>query len=182
MTTICYDGRELVSDSQATVGDAIGIAPFRKIHQPEEGEYWEIYGTKVLAFGLTGDAGSIEYIKDKLSEGIDHRTRFSHEDGDLIFRAIVINENADAFLWRVVKTKERDRNKTELLPMLPPVAIGSGQSFAQGVLAIGKSAKQAVKTAMRLCPYTGGALQIFEIPPKPETKSVRPTVAVTAAE
>lgn len=173
MTIIAFDGKELVSDSQMTLGDTICQAPFRKIYTPEEDQYWELNGVKVIAFGLAGDALAIEYVKEKLQEGINHRTRFDDQE-NLAFHSLLINEKGELWTWKVVKSKERSRDRHELLPMLPPVAIGSGTDFALGVMAIGKGARLGVKAACRLDVGCGGNLQIFEIPPVPAVLSKRP--------
>lgn len=173
MTICCWDGKELVSDSQMTAGDMIQISPFRKIYTPEENEYWEVKGVKVVAFAIAGDAFSIEYVKEKLQGGVDHKTRFE-ENKDLGFHAILINENGEAFMWRYVKRQERSSERAELLPMLPPIAIGSGTEFALGCMAIGKSARVGVKAACRLCVGCGGNLQSFTFEGKPDVPSKRP--------
>jgi len=174
MTTVVWDGKELVSDSQITSMDTAELAPFRKIHTPEEDEYWEVKGVKVLAFGLAGDAMAIDYIREKLNAGINFRTKFD-DAHDLVFRAVLINEKGEAFLWTVIKNKERNRERNELLPMLPPIAIGSGREFALGVMATPKGdARAAVKAAIRLDVGSGGNLQYFLFPGVPDTLSVRP--------
>lgn len=173
MTVVCWDGKELVSDSQMNLGDLIQPSPFQKIYLPGENDYWEIRGVKIVAFGIAGDAFSIEYVKEKLQQGIDHKTRFE-ENKDLGFHAILINENGEAFVWRYVKNSDRNRERVELLPMLPPVAIGSGMEFALGCMAIGKSARVGVKAACRLDVSCGGAIQHFLFEGKPAIPSKRP--------
>lgn len=178
MTIIAFDGKELVSDSQMTLGDTVCLSPFRKIYTPEDDQYWEINGVKVIAFGLAGDALAIDYVKEKLQEGISHKTRFEDQD-NIAFHALVINEKGELWTWKVVKTKERNRDRHELLPMLPPVAIGSGTDFALGVMAIGKGARLGVKSACKLDVGCGGNLQIFEVPPVPAVLSKRPPALET---
>ena len=172
MTIVCTDGKELVSDSQVSMGDMAHPSAFKKIYTPEENEYWEVYGVKVIAFGLAGDAEAAIYIREKLSEGVTHRTRFEHDD--LAFGCIVIDENGTCYEWFSVTNAKNGRNTNRLLPLLPPLAIGSGRDYAYAVLSIGKDAKTAVKAAIKLDNCSGGELQIFKIPPKPETPSVRP--------
>jgi hypothetical protein len=172
MTTVAYDGKFLVSDSRITAGSTVSLSPFQKIYTPEPGDYWEVNGVKVLAFGVSGNATTAEYIKEKLREGINFKTKF--EEKDMIFGSIIIDENGNAYKWAVTKIRKRDEDRWEFLPMLPPIAIGSGQAFAMGIFAIGKNAKVAVKTACRLDKYSGGDLQIFQFPGKPVVPSVRP--------
>lgn len=174
MTTIAYDGKVLVSDSQLHHGETAQPAPFRKIHIPEEDEYWEINGTKVVAFGLVGNPYTLDFIKDKLREGVDYKTKFE-VPGNEEFEAIIIDENGLSHMWVVINSK--NELVSSVIPMLPPLAIGSGDQFAIAVMSIGKPAHTAVKAAMKLDIHTGGNLQIFEVPPKPEAKSVRPAQA-----
>jgi ATP-dependent protease HslVU (ClpYQ) peptidase subunit len=175
MTTIAYDGRVLVSDSQLHHGETMQPAPFRKIHIPEDDEYWEINGTKVIAFGLVGNPYTLNFIKDKLREGVDYKTKFE-VPGNEEFEAILIDENGLSHMWVVINQK--NEMVSSVIPMLPPLAIGSGDQFAIAVMSIGKSAHTAVKAAMKLDIFTGGNLQIFEVPEKPEVKSVRPQAPV----
>lgn len=174
MTAVAYDGKLLVSDSRMTMGNMVGLTSFQKIYTPEPNEYWEVNGIKAVAFGLSGNAMSAEYIREKLGEGINFRTKF--EEKDMVFSAIVVDENGTAYKWSVTKIRKRDEDRWEFIPMLPPVAIGSGQFFAMGIFAIGKNAKVAVKTACRLDKYSGGDLQIWQFPGKPVVPSVRPIV------
>jgi len=173
MTTIVWDGKELVSDSQVTTMDTAQLAPFRKIHTPEEHEFWSINGIKVVAFALAGEASAIDYVKEKLQKDITYKTRFD-DNNQIMFHAIVIDEKGQSFVWRVSKDKHQNRERTALLPMLPPIAMGSGTDFALGVLSIGRDARTAVKAAIKLDVGSGGALQIFEFPGVPEVLSVRP--------
>lgn len=171
MTTIAFDGKMLVSDSQLHHGDIKQPAPFRKIHTPEEEEYWELNKTKVIALGLVGNPHTLNFIKEKLQEGVDYKTKFE-VPGDEEFEAILIDENGLSHLWIVLNRK--GEMISMVTPMLPPLAIGSGDQFAVAVMSIGKPAHAAVKAAIRLDVNSGGNLQSFEVPPKPETKSVRP--------
>lgn len=173
MTTVCWDGKELVSDSRACLGDTIHQAPFQKIFTPEENEWWEINGVKAVAVGFAGEGGAIEYIKEKLREGITFKTRMG-EDEEVLSHALIIDENGICWCWRVHQFQNKSHKRYELLPMLPPIAIGTGEPFAVAAMAIGKDARAAVKTAAKLDIYTGGDLQIWTFPGKPDVPSVRP--------
>ena len=174
MTCIAFDGKELVSDSRMTLGDMASPSPFKKIYTPEEGEYWEVNGIRAIAFGVAGDAMAVHYLREKLREGITYKTKV--ENDDLMSHTIIIDENRTAWIWRFAEVKRPEISKYELLPVLPPVAVGSGEPYAYAVMTIGKNARAAVETAMRLDINSGGDLQIFKVPPKPETPSVRPKV------
>lgn len=175
MTTIVWDGKKLVSDSQATGGIIITPGGLKKIFEPEEGEYWEVQGTKVLAVGISGDGKAIEAVKEKLRTGVTHKTKIDDLD-EVAFGVLIIAEDGQCYRWQMNKRQGRPTH-LDLLPLIPPAAVGSGQTYALAVLSIGKSPETAVRSAIRHDKYSGGELQIWEAPPKPATKSVRPVVA-----
>lgn len=175
MTTIAWDGNKLVSDSQGTAGVIIQPSNFKKIYEPGEGEYWDVLGIRVIAAGISGDGKAIEIIKEKLRTGIDHKTRVDELD-EIAFGALLITEEGQCYRWQMNKRQGRPIHM-DLLQLLPPAAAGSGQTFALSVLSIGKNAETAVRVACRHDKYSGGDLQIWELPPKPAVKSTRPVVA-----
>lgn len=175
MTTIAWDGSKLVSDSQATGGIIIQPGGFKKIFEPEEGEYWDVLGHRVLAVGVSGDGKAIEAVKEKLRTGVTHKTKIEDID-EIAFGALIITEDGQCWRWQINKRQGRPMHN-DLLHLLPPAAAGSGQTYALGVLSIGKSAELAVRIAVRHDKYSGGDLQIWTLPPKPATKSIRPVVA-----
>lgn len=174
MTVVAFDGKKLVSDSQVSLGTTAAPGAFKKIYEPDEGEYWECYGTKVLAFGVSGDGKAIGYIRDKLCEGITHRTRFDDVE-ELGFGTLLILEDGLCYRWQVGKRHGRPQN-ADLTLLLPPCTVGSGHAYALGVLSIGKDIETAVKCAIKLDKYSGGDLQVWELPPKPAIKSQRPVI------
>jgi hypothetical protein len=178
MTSIAFDGKKLVSDSQATAGMIIQPGGLRKIHEPEEGEYWDVQGHRVLAAGISGDGKSIEVVKEKLRTGVTHKTKIDDID-EIGFAALLITEAGQCYRWQVNKRQGRPLH-TDLLHLLPPAAAGSGQTYVLGVLSIGKSAEAAIRAAIRLDKYSGGDLQIWEVPPTPAIKSTRPVVVAEA--
>lgn len=174
MTTICWDGKTLVSDSQMTSGNMIHPAAFKKIHVPDDAtEYWEANGVKVIAFGLAGQAKAVEFIKEYLRKGVDYKSRVEHSD-ELDFEVLLITEKHNCFLWSVYANKEKRGEEQFLLPLDPPVATGSGKRFALSILSIGKSSEAALKATMKLDAFTGGEPVIFTPPPIPAVPSVRP--------
>jgi hypothetical protein len=174
MTTICWDGKKLVSDSQVTAGMQISPGGLRKIYTPEEGEYWDVNGHRVLAAGISGDGKSIEYVREHLRVGVTYKTRIEDVD-ELNFSALLIAEDGNCYRWGMTKRQGRPL-MTDIVPLMPPTAVGSGQTFALAVMSIGKPAEAAVRAAIRHDKWSGGDLQIWEVPPKPATKSVRPVV------
>jgi hypothetical protein len=173
MTTVAYDGKLLVSDSSMRIKHAIQPAPFRKIYTPEEGEYWEVQGIRALAFGYDGHSEGVEVLKDKLRENLTRNSTVG-DVNPLSFSALIIDENGLAHYWQCEKDGKQETYS--LLPMLPPVTIGTGDNYALAVMSIGKSAKVAIKAAIRLDIDSNGALQVFEFPGRPEKPSKRPEI------
>lgn len=174
MTTIAVSEGMMASDGQATKGWMAMPGNFKKIHFPDpETEYWEANGVKIIAFGVCGQAHSIEYIKEYLRKGVDYRTRVTHED-ELDFEAILITERHEVFAWSIYANKEKRGEEQFLLPVNIPYASGSGSRFAMAAMCVGQNAAKAVKTAIKLDVMSGGDVAVFEFPPIPEVKSVRP--------
>lgn len=182
MTTIVWDGKSLVSDSQMTSGNLVHPAGFKKIYTPDDAtEYWEANGVKVVAFGLAGQAKAAEFIKEYLRKGVDYKSRVGHDD-ELEFEAILITEKHNCFLWSVYANKEKRNEEQFLLPLDPPVATGSGKRFAIAIMSIGKSAEMAMKATIKLDVFSGGEPVIFTPQPIPEVPSVRPAHLVIQVE
>lgn len=175
MTAVIWDGKTLATDSQMTMGHGtISLAEFKKIYTPDpEKEYWEVNGKKVVAFAVAGDAKCVDYIKHELHKGINFRTQVEVED-ELFFGALLITEDHMCYDWTVDTNKEKRNTWSSLIPIFGPVCKGSGGRFALSVVAIGKDAKTAIKAAIRLDAFSGGAIQEFSPGPVPETPSVRP--------
>lgn len=182
MTTVCFDGKTLVSDSQATAGDSFIVTNIaKKVHTPKEGEYWDYNGRRVLAFGLAGDPSSIEYIKEGLSEGLTHKTSFS-ASSYMEFDALLVMEDATSVIfsgWLNNGVQTYHSFEAEV-----PACIGTGTPFALAVIESNKKnqAVKGLKAAIKFCAYTGGDLQIWELPPIPEVRSVRPITTMLLEE
>lgn len=172
MTTVAFDGKTLASDSKATQQNITMIGPATKIFWPGEGEYWDVMGVKIVAFGMAGDYDMLPFLKEVLSEGLTHRTVFDYDDVN--FASILIDENGNAWMYAIHRTQDGRKNTTVFTPSQGPCAVGSGQIVANAVMSIGKSAEAAVKAACKLDIYTGGDVVVWQVPPKPEVPSVRP--------
>lgn len=174
MTTIAVSEGMMASDGQATKGFMALPGNFKKIHQPDDAvEYWEANGEKIIAFGVCGQAHAVEFIKEYLRKGVDYKTRVEHAD-ELDFEAVLITENHDVFAWDVYANKEKRGEQQFLVPCNTPYATGSGGRIALAAMCVGQNAAKAVKTSIKLDVMSGGDVTVFEFPPKPETKSVRP--------
>jgi len=183
MSTVAFDGKRLVSDSSISVDNTVSQTPFRKIFTPDDdGEYWEICGVKAVAFATVGLPCSGRELRKALQKGLDEDTDTSCFTEQ--FDGIVIDENGVAH--QLVATA-RNKGGQEIIrlhfiPTMGMVAIGSGEQYAMAVMSVGKSARSAIKAAIALNIDTAGCLQVFEVPPKPETPSKRPAVSVEAIE
>jgi hypothetical protein len=183
MSTIAFDGKRLVSDSSISVDNTISQTPFRKIFTPDdEGEYWEICGVKALAFATVGLPLSARELRKALQKGLDEDTDTSCFTEQ--FDAIVIDENGVAYqLVCCSKNKGgQEIMQIHFIPTTGMVAIGSGEQYATAVMSVGKSARSAIKVAIALNIDTAGNLQVFEVPPPPETPSKRPVPFETTEE
>lgn len=174
MTTIAISEGMMASDGQATKGRLALPGNFKKIHLPDEAtEYWEANGVKIIAFGVCGQAHAIEYIKEYLRKGVDYKTRVEHQD-ELDFEAVLVTERHEVFAWDVYANKEKRGEQQFLVPVNVPYATGSGGIIAQSAMFVGQNAAKAVKTATKLDIFSGGDVDVFNFPPVPEVKSVRP--------
>jgi hypothetical protein len=174
MTTVAVTDKQLATDSQATRAMTAMPSNFQKIFTPEEDkEYWEVNGVKIIAFGLCGNYHAADFIKHYLAKGIDYRSRVEHED-ELDFEALIIDENHNIFTWSVYANKEKRGEDQFLVRVQPPIAAGSGFKFALAVMCNGRTAEKAVQVAIKLDPFSGGEVQVFDFPAKPEVPSVRP--------
>lgn len=174
MTTIAISEGMMASDGQATKGRMALPGNFKKIHTPDETtEYWEANGVKIIAFGVCGQAHSVEFIKEYLRKGVDYKTRVEHQD-ELDFEAVLITERHEVFAWDVYANKEKRGEQQFLVPVNVPYATGSGGIIAQAAMFVGQNAAKAVKTATKLDIFSGGDVDIFTFPEIPAVKSTRP--------
>lgn len=145
MTTIVYDGKSLVSDSQSTIGDQIYEEDCQKVF-PDIGP-----------FAVLGVAGNYQDALD-IIETIKHYTLIDQIRGldfkELKWNCAMLALTHDGQLWYYTGDKS-----FELRPDLP-FAIGSGGDYALGALAMGATAEEAIKVASRYDPYTSNQVQV----------------------
>lgn len=172
MTTIVYDGRTLASDSQATQNDVAMIAPCKKIFHPEEHEYWEIMGVKVLAMAIAGDPDMVLWAKDALNKGVTHKTDF--ELSEVNFLSILVDETGLGWLWGCSRLPKRGLDNYIMSPITGVLSAGSGQVLANALLSVGLTAPDVIDKVSKLDVYTGGDIQTWTFPGKPAVPSKRP--------
>lgn len=182
MTTIAYRDGVMAADTRVVNGaDMINLGEQRKIHEPGEEEYWSVNGDRIICFGLSGSLTDLLAFKELLSEGVTFKTKApDHLVGDS--NLLCVGEQGN--VWMVSAYKQRDGSMAFTVSSVqPPFAIGSGSVYASAVMAVGKSAVDAVKAACKLDVYSGGRIETWELPPIPEIPSKRPgPVADKAAE
>lgn len=175
MTTICWDGKTLATDSKASQRDIAMLGDHKKLYLPTEDQYWEIQGVKVLAFALAGDPDVLPWVLEALDKGVTHRTGLE-DIQETDFVTLCITEKGEAWYFGLSRNARQGRNTVILSPIFGPGAAGTGQVIANAVMSIGRSAKDAVKQAIRLDNHSGGAIQSWEFPGVPEVLSKRPVV------
>lgn len=172
MTTICFDGKTLASDSKSTQGHIAMIGGFQKIYEPGPDDYWEIQGVKVLAFAISGCPEGLPFIKEALQLGVTHRSFIDWPELD--FLIIAVDENGLGWYWGAARNDRKNLDSVTLQPVNGPMAAGSGQLIANAVMSIGAEATTAIEIACKLDNHSGGAVQSWVYPGKPETPSTRP--------
>lgn len=163
MTTVAFDGKKLVSDSQGTVGSRRRIGAAKKIYTAPEDAKWSLLGKRVIAFGFSGSGGALPWIEQALERGVKVEQPITAKE--LTFQAIIIVESGDAYQW-VVQRSTKGEDTHSIVPVTGPIALGSGATIAEAAMILGKGAKGAVKAAMLLDTSTGGELQIYKVPVK----------------
>ena len=141
MTTIAYNHRdkELASDSQGTSGSITSPEKFTKIVR--------------LSYGWAAFAGSIMDLPSyvKVLEGED----IAGDKTKLGCGVIVVPDKGDPYNFWIDSlghvSKEVIKNSW---------AIGSGRQFALGAMAVGASAKDAVKAAIKYDMHSGGRIVV----------------------
>lgn len=175
MTTLAFCNGVLAADSQSTQDETVGLGEAKKIFTPNEDEYWDIQGIKVLAFALCGNAQDLAYVKEELSVGVTHRTRIQGPEV-LDFLIMAVTEDGTCWYWGINRNPRRQHNyDVVVLEPLPGSGTGgSGQTIAKAVLSVTGCAVKAIEVASKLDLYTGGPIQTWTYPGKPEVMSKRP--------
>lgn len=160
MTTVAFDGKFLVSDSQATSGSKIRLGDVTKIFINESEKPWTIEGKVVNAFGFSGRANSKSFLLEYLTEGITHKLIPSASAGG--FQMLAVCEDGSVFTWSHSPKDRGNESTTALYPVTGPYAIGSGATYAESIMSIGGCAEEAVKAGIRLDVNSGGGIQIWD--------------------
>jgi len=143
MTTIAYDGITLASDSQAT-SSHIHTGDFQKIFKIKFES-----GACVLVAGC-GDAFAISAFIAWVEDGMCEDEYPPNMDA---FTGLVVSDSG-AYLFC---------DRPHPIPVHAPFGMGSGGDFAIGAMAAGKSARDAVKVAITVDPYSGGKIKTLTL-------------------
>jgi len=148
MTTIVWDGKCLAADSQMTAGfNTISQEPFLKIHALA-GKFINPITKEedtLLAMAGAGDAALLLPFRNWLMEGMpEGGLSFNVED----VAVVVICKNS---VWSFY-------GSIHPLPVMNHTTIGSGSTFAQSALSLGRNAPEAVEHAIRHDIYSGGRI------------------------
>lgn len=145
MTTIAYDGKTLVSDSQSTIGDQIYEVDCQKLF-PDVGPF--------AVLGVCGDYQAamdvLKVIRD--FNRIDHIRDLDFKE--LNWKCAMLGITHDGQVWHYT-----DTFSFELRPDIS-FAIGSGSDYALGAMAAGATAEEAVKIAARYDVNTNDVTQV----------------------
>jgi len=161
MTTVAWDGVTLASDSQASAGDAICTLREQKIFYPSDDERWTVNGEKISAIGYSGDCGAEFEVQDLMRTGLNYKSVFNPESS---FGAIAVIGSDRAYLI----SKDTDKTHASISLQLDSYAIGSGGMIARAAMHCGKNAVDAVRVAIEIDVYSGGAVQSFTTNAEPE--------------
>lgn len=160
MTTIVLNKNVMAADSQVTSSHI--TTGFQKIHETDIGIY-----------GFAGDAYDLEILIKAMDALYTDSQLVMDEDEEvyLVKPEIIMVDTShteDTYsqcVYFIKETGETGLAKLDAkgcvrrISMQQPIALGSGQDFAITAIQLGKSAKEAVKAAIALDPYSGGEIQ-----------------------
>jgi len=160
MTTIVYADGVLASDSQVTQGFNVKLpCKMQKIYEPGEGKRWSLYGKRILAIGVAGDAAGIYELMDHLEKGIMFDTKGKQ---DAWINCIAVADDKTIFILDTYG--DRKHAMFVNLPADAKYSLGSGGEIATAYLAIGKKPAEVIKLTSKLDSFTGGDVQVWNFP------------------
>lgn len=154
MTVIVYKNGVLASDGRLTEENAIFTNSAQKVFRLKDG-------------GLLGSAGDaddhelltlLNRLKGKLPT---HKQLASLE---FEFSAIWVKPDKTVYVLEANREKELEKYISAIFPIKDSfVAVGTGSPWALGALAMGASAEQAVKVAIKFDNNCGGNVQVLKL-------------------
>lgn len=140
MTTIAWDGFNLVTDSIVTNGDHV-FGKIKKIHKIKNGSWFAAAGPVDFVYAV------IEWLN-----GGEKPIKNENEN----FIGILISTDEDGYA-----ISHEISNQLRMWPACIPWAAGTGESFALTAMRCGKGAVEAVRIACEMDVYSGGEIQIM---------------------
>jgi ATP-dependent protease HslVU (ClpYQ) peptidase subunit len=145
VTTIAWDGKSLAADRLvSSPGHKYSAKKLRKV-ELVDGDY--------LVAGFAGNADACSAMLAWAETGFDeeHKPEVASEDVE----GIAAYTTGEVYL--IIGTG--------MLQLTPdePAAIGSGGSAAMAAMSLGKDALEAVKTARKVDPFTGGRIDCVPV-------------------
>lgn len=153
MTTVCYDGKTMCSDSLAITGSRAKLSNFKKIFLPEKDEKWFIGGHEAKVVGYAGKIESFELMLPMLRKGIAITDK--PPEGLGTCQLLCVIGDGVSITWSHYEM-ENGPPIVDFVVNNMPVGIGSGCIYGEGVLAVGGSAEQAIRGACKLDINSGG--------------------------
>lgn len=152
MTVIAYKDGIMASDGLVTDGPVIVDTQCDKIMRLENGGLFGMAGdldcrdvVEVINYGWTKEAPS----RDTLAELA------------MSFEGIVVRPDGTVYTVAISYLKDYERWDAELIERKDKVAtVGCGSPFALTAMTLGKSAVEAVDTAMKLHTHCGGCVSV----------------------
>ena len=157
MTTVVFTAETIAWDTRMTRGSVIEQSPCLD----------KVMVVKGRVFGFAGELGVKDAVVKWALRGAKEKTK-PHPDSTWALIEL-LKDNT-------VRTYESNNAGSVILSL--PVCIGSGSDFAYTALSLGKSAVEAVETAMKFDVDTGGqvlSLNTNEIPRRAKKKRVKRT-------
>lgn len=143
MTTIAADSRSVCSDSLRVMGSEIVDSSTAKI-----------VGKGGRVFAFTGTFGLLMPAVDWFLDGADP-AKFPNLGKDNEGRLLVFEAQ-----WVTSYSTSLPYGEAFAYPQ----AFGSGAAYALGAMHAGKTAREAIEIASKLCVFTGGPIQELAIP------------------
>ena len=163
MTTVVYANGVIASDSLMTIGGSPCSGHTKKIYEN---------ATTIVAFA-GAVAQCLKIVSWVLEYGCDPEYKPDLEVFEEVMYDLIIIDKESETCWTY------EGSTLEVIPMNPPVAIGSGSHAAMGairameILKHEVDAKLAVKAAMKCDVFTGGKVNSINLRPKPKKKKVK---------
>jgi hypothetical protein len=143
------DGKQVASDSQATLGDQKLAGDFVKVVR-DESTLFCFSGTFCMFTPLVKwyKGGCLEDAVPKCDPEYHHRLWVFNPSLD--HPEVFVNVHKAPYP----------------IPLFTPAAMGSGADYALGALYAGATLKEAVRIASKLDVYTGGKITLYDVPAK----------------